>query len=120
MTTTPDLTPLKQRFEPKWYVGIDTGPGWFPLLLELDAKLAAIDPDYRLLQVKEKFGGLRFYAETKTGGPEFFELIREAERRSYSICEECGEVGRTGNRAGGWTSTYCESCKPKGWTAFSG
>jgi hypothetical protein len=35
--------------------------GWYPLLAELDAGLAALLPRYRIYQVKEKFGGLRLY-----------------------------------------------------------
>lgn len=58
------------------------------------------------LQVKEKFGGLRFYT---SGGDEYTRaLIDDAESLSYSICEQCGrmddDVGR--NRKG-WIQTTC-------------
>jgi len=58
------------------------------------------------LQVKEKFGGLRFYT---SGGDEYTRaLIDDAEALSYSICEQCGrmddDVGR--NRKG-WIQTTC-------------
>ena len=61
----------------------------------------------RAAQVKEKFGGLRFYM---TGGTdEIFGLIERAEEESYAICEQCGEPGReTGN---GWIRTLCEDCE---------
>jgi hypothetical protein len=32
---------------------------WYPLVISLDERLAAIDPDYIVHQVKEKFGTLR-------------------------------------------------------------
>lgn len=35
--------------------------GWYPIVVELDEQLAALFPRYELHQVKEKFGGLRFY-----------------------------------------------------------
>ena len=47
--------------------GIDTGDGWYPLLREMCAEIAAVyeqagEPvDLAVDQVKEKFGTLRFY-----------------------------------------------------------
>lgn len=46
----------------------------------------------KILQVKEKFGGLRFYTETNT--EELDELIRQAEEKCSYTCEECGEEGK--------------------------
>jgi hypothetical protein len=37
---------------------------WYPLLVELDEQLGALLPNYVLHQVKEKFGGLRYYWES--------------------------------------------------------
>lgn len=39
-------------------------PEWEELIVQLDKDLAAIDPDYQVQQVKEKFGGLRYYFGT--------------------------------------------------------
>jgi len=61
----------------------------------------------RASQVKEKYGGLRFYMTEEddyVGG-----LIRLAEGLSYYICEKCGNPGRP-NR-GGWVTTLCDKCK---------
>lgn len=61
-------------------------------------------------QVKEKFGGLRFYVE---GGDEYISgAIAMAESLSYQICTECGcksDVDTQKNR--GWIYTLCKSCK---------
>jgi hypothetical protein len=35
--------------------------GWYQLILDLDGKIGSIEPGYKVDQVKEKFGGLRFY-----------------------------------------------------------
>jgi hypothetical protein len=40
---------------PRW---IRCGPGWYQLILELDEELAAVEPDYVLMQVGEKDGRL--------------------------------------------------------------
>jgi hypothetical protein len=57
-------------------------------------------------QVKEKFGGLRFYVDScddYTRG-----VVDMAESMSYRTCEYCGSTGhKTGT---GWIKTLCESC----------
>lgn len=58
-------------------------------------------------QIKEKFGGLRFYYE---GGDDFcVGIVRFIENHSYNICESCGtnqDIGYTE----GWISTVCRKC----------
>lgn len=34
---------------------------WYPIIIECHRKLKEIDPGYRASQIKEKWGGLRFY-----------------------------------------------------------
>lgn len=57
-----------------------------------------------ILQIKQKFGGLRFYVGLAPA--EVSEAIREAETRSFTICEECGERGQTLKRHE-WLRTLC-------------
>ena len=57
-------------------------------------------------QVKEKFGGLRFYMTTQSD--EISALIREAEALSSKTCQECGQPGES--RGARWARTLCESC----------
>jgi hypothetical protein len=55
-------------------------------------------------QVKEKFGGLRFYF---TGGDDkIYGMARMAESMSYRTCEECGNPGKS--NSDGWISTLCD------------
>lgn len=58
-------------------------------------------------QVKEKFGGLRFYADG--ADDEVRGMIQMAEAISYRICEECGSPGRPSKE--GWIRTLCAPCK---------
>jgi hypothetical protein len=67
----------------------------------------------RAAQVKEKFGGLRFYMTS--GSDEIYDLINKAEVLSRKTCEECGQPGEEG--AGSWIRTLCESCH-KNWEAI--
>jgi len=66
-------------------------------------------PEYqvRAVQVKQKFGGLRFYVN---GGDDFVDgMITFAESMSLKICEHCGNPGRS--CGGGWIYTFCEPCE---------
>jgi len=84
--------------------------GWSKLvgaLEEVRALYNATTPNPIVIhQIKEKFGGLRYY----TGAaPEWFlTLIDAVEEMSLRTCEECGEQGRT--RGKGWVKTLCAPC----------
>jgi hypothetical protein len=85
---------------------IECGVGWYDLLYKLCQDIIKHDPKHRVVasQVKEKFGGLRFYTDyydKKTGA-----LIDKAERESYKICEVCGS--RSGvKQTSGWVISLC-------------
>ncbi len=49
------------RIPDGWGRWIGCSRGWYSILVELDEGIAALFPAYELEQVKEKFGGLRFY-----------------------------------------------------------
>lgn len=90
----------------------NVGPGWHPILRDLEAVLNQIDPDFELLQVKEKFGGLRYYASTELSGDEsdqFHTEIRMAEERSVRTCEECGKPGESYSSRHGYLKTLCST-----------
>jgi hypothetical protein len=55
-------------------------------------------------QIKEKFGGLRFYYDG--GDAEISGMVRMAESWADRTCEECGNKGM--HRNGGWIRTLCD------------
>lgn len=56
-------------------------------------------------QIKEKFGGLRFYYE---GGDDIVDgMVRMAEAWAGRTCETCGNKGT--RRSGGWVRTLCDT-----------
>lgn len=60
-----------------------------------------------ILQIKEKFGGLRFYIN---GGDDYINnIISFTENLSYYTCEKCGTQKNVG-RTNGWIYTLCEDC----------
>lgn len=104
------LAPLVARFAPGWPTLIDIGPGWYPLLVDLDEDLARIAPRYLVQQVKSKFGALVFHASFSSDPYEYVDQFREAidaaQWRSIVICEECGESAAQ-YVIGLWVWTLC-------------
>ena len=98
--------------------GICCGDGWYNII---DALCGQIQHHLKhnmkdnggavveATQVKEKYGGLRFYY---TGGDEFIRgVCWMAEGLSECTCEECGSPGT--QNGGGWISTLCDPCREK-------
>jgi len=61
-------------------------------------------PQVIAVQVKEKFGGLRFYYDG--GDDQIHGMVQMAESWAIHTCEECGAPGYT--RYGGWHRTLCD------------
>jgi hypothetical protein len=51
------------RFVDPWPAELAYPQRWDNIILELDKEIAKLAPGYRLNQIKEKFGELRFYYE---------------------------------------------------------
>lgn len=114
---------MKQRF-PKLlsgrYGGFAVGPGWWPILESLCHQINSHVEwkqnqkekygrgegcdDVVVEQIKEKFGGLRFYY---SGGDDVVDgMVRMAESWAGRSCEQCGKPGKS--RQGGWIRTLCD------------
>jgi hypothetical protein len=80
--------------------------GWYGLIKELIEDIIAMGWDKQICQVKEKFGGLRFYINSAS--KEVHDRISEAEKLSYRVCEKCGNPGehRSDRR---WMETLCDT-----------
>jgi hypothetical protein len=87
----------------------NVGPGWHHLVCRLVRDLFNLGWDGELHQIKEKYGGLRFYIGS--GSDEIHTRIHEAEDESYKTCYECGEPGK--RRSGGWVVVMCDPCWEK-------
>jgi hypothetical protein len=79
------------------------GTGWSGLVTEAYDYLET-HQNIKVIQVKEKFGGLRIY--TDVYDEEADKLIINLETRSFTICEVCGRDGKL--RGGSWCQTLCE------------
>jgi hypothetical protein len=106
------------EIEPLWFELLDFGfecnYGWHGLIKELVQKIldwyeenhSSDKYDFKILQVKEKYGTLRFYV----GGTyeEVFDIIDEYEKKSASICEICGRPGKVQNVGKFWFMCVCD------------
>lgn len=118
---------FEKRIESKWphmfskpYGGVAVGPGWYKIVESLCQNIddhckwknmqyeqfgrgAPVEPVI-VEQIKEKFGGLRFYY---TGGDDYVNgLVDMAESWADETCEDCGAPGQ--KRSGGWLRTLCD------------
>jgi hypothetical protein len=110
------------------YGGFAVGKGWYPIIESLCNNIQhhinwVNETRERLLtnnpwnhtipdecpqviveQIKEKFGGLRFYYQ---GGDDRIQgMVSMAESWAGRTCEECGSPGKS--RGGGWIRTLCD------------
>jgi len=65
------------------------------------------------VQVKEKFGGLRFYIGPviQDKADEVYDAISEAESESFKTCEYCGTKENVTTKGPGWIKTLCNDCR---------
>lgn len=94
--------------------GFECGDGWYQILDSLCGQIQHhIDWQNKTeekvkqvvaVQVKEKFGGLRFYYEG--GDEQIYGMVRMAESWADNTCEVCGHPGKS--RGGGWIKTLCD------------
>jgi hypothetical protein len=101
---------LTKKFAPGYYQSIDVDEGWYQIVLDCDKELSAIDPDYIILQVKQKFGGLRYYCQSsQPDNPELFaqinSIIKKYENIAAVTCEVTGNPGVLMKSETGWHKT---------------
>lgn len=94
--------------------GLECGNGWHQLIWNLSEKIEEVlltlpeseRINFKVAQVKEKFGGGRFYIDGIN--EKISSLIREFEVNTFKTCEECGETGIKRVK-GMWIYVSCEN-----------
>jgi hypothetical protein len=81
------------------------GDGWRSISEPLIALCKERGVEIR--QIKEKFGGLRFYVGSAPD--EVHVAIEAAENLSFLTCENCGAPGSL-DTSKAWIRTLCEKC----------
>jgi hypothetical protein len=122
----------ERRLAPGGWYGCIAPNGWKRIVEETDAKLAYLDPKYKINQIKEKFGTLRYYYETSKRRELvqdiMYAVVTMAERESETTCERCGSSSRCAiptkgvkydktavlKVRNGWYKVICDSCDTDG------
>lgn len=107
---------LKTTFPKMYDESYDTwvDEGWHPILLNLSKQIQnhidwmnrteVVVPQVKVSQIKEKFGGLRFYYD---GGDDKIDgMVRMAEMWAQCTCEMCGKPAT--KTTTGWIKTVCD------------
>lgn len=92
---TDALVAIMRRIPDGWGRWIGCSKGWYPIIIEVDHRLAELNPDYVVHQAKEKFGSLRYYYESSGAVNEnvrrqMDEVVSAAELEAAITRETCG------------------------------
>jgi hypothetical protein len=115
---------FEKRMEAKYpkmfskpYGGFAVGAGWWPIIESLCANIQShtdwwnknretrpVVEQVVVEQIKEKFGGLRFYYQ---GGDDTIQgMVRMAESWADAVCEDCGTPAT--KKTTGWIRNVCD------------
>lgn len=82
----PKLLKLQELRVPQGWSGFRYLPkAWTSIILELDAAIAELYPDYKVYQAKEKLDGLRYYCSVSQD-EDVAILIQAAETKVHDTC----------------------------------
>lgn len=99
---------IAERSRPGRVAEVSVEQGWWPLLVRLDRRLAAIDPEYVIREVAPVDGRLRFEVENTRYARELRAIIRDAEAEAARTCEVCGRPGRRRGTDHPWYEVLCD------------
>ena len=119
-----DLAVIRKRIPAEYGKTIDCDSGWHQIIVDCDRALQKIDPDYVPIQIKQKFGGLRFYFNTKFSHPAnpnidskyeaLMATVRYYEDLASVTCEISGTPGVL-MKKGSWLRTLNPDFAPEGY-----
>jgi len=104
-------------------IAFECNVGWYNIIHDLSIKIEKILKDYAenhkvvedeenekvemyAVQVKEKYGTLRFYMNFET--KDITNLIEDAEALSSQTCDNCGSFAKMRDK--GWLEVKCDDC----------
>ena len=106
---------------------IECNEGWYTIIDDLSKQIAAAATRYgvqsdgelriSVAQIKEKYGGLRYYLHYYDMNDEDIQaieqLVRNAEMKSYETCEDCSAPAKLCSPKRYWMKTICEKCQER-------
>lgn len=114
-----DFVEVLKTIPDGWGRWITLDKGWYKLVIDTHKKLKYIDPNYEIHQVKEKFGGLRYYYQSSFPYDSMQDqimqaIVNTAEETADRTCETCGVNNYKDKVAlrvrNHWWKTLCMRC----------
>lgn len=90
--------------------------GWYDLVYDLCVEIEKIAQEKgltgenypKVVQIKEKFGGLRYYLNGYD--EDVYTAVDRTEAKSLTICEFCGKPAEVRSTSTGWLKCACDAC----------
>lgn len=108
---------IKDKIDPLYGKHIACDEGWHHLVAKCHLEMMEIDPNYKIYQIKEKFGGLRYYFDTKLdymSEYRMFQITSKYELLSQETCEKTGKPGNLKYKQGLY-KTLSQDFEKEGW-----
>jgi len=117
ISLTEKIQEITKRISPSYGQSIDVDEGWHSIVVSCYEKLCEIDPYHSIFQIKEKFGGFRYYFSTTVEGDalgRMSRIVAEHEEMASKTCELTGKPGFLMQK-GFRYKTLCEEYLADGW-----
>jgi hypothetical protein len=121
MSQQQELQEILNRINVNYHKSIDCESGWYQLIIDCHKELLALDPNYEVFQIKQKFGGLRYYFGTNDNAKriDMHRVTRKYETLAYTTCEETGKEGAVLMKSKhGYMKTLHPDHAPEGFTPY--
>jgi len=96
--------------------GFEVGSAWRDIIVSYLPEIAKIVKednltDFRIIQVKEKFGMLSIY--TRSSNEKIEEILEKIALECSQTCDLCGTKENVSFRRNGWLRVRCDNCENK-------
>lgn len=114
-----DIVDVLKTIADGWGRWLTLDKGWYKLVIDTHKKLKYIDANYQIHQIKEKFGGLRYYYQSsfpyRSMQNEIMQAIvnnaEQAAERTCEICGTCHYKAKVETKVRNyWFKTLCRDC----------
>ncbi len=94
--------------------GFEVGSAWRDVIVSYLPEISKIVKednltDFRIIQIKEKFGRLSIYTRNTNG--KIDELIKEIALECSKTCDKCGTKENVSFHTDGWYRVRCDDCE---------
>lgn len=118
ISLTDRINAIAAKIDTGWVKTIDVDEGWYQIVVDMYDELSVLDPDHKILQIKQKFGGIRYYFRTDKDEATRIKMnvvVSKYEKIALETCELTGKRGILMQK-GFIYKTLNPDSAPEGWT----